>query len=55
MTHKYPSLLKSLNQGDAGSFANVLLKEGYYTQDEAKYAASMKSRKNYLDATLGSK
>lgn len=49
---KHPELLGGINKGDYVMFTKVLCKDGYYSQDEAKYVSSMKKQKEYLDRIL---
>jgi hypothetical protein len=55
MAKRYPTLLATLNKGDAAGSAKILHQAKYFTADESKYAKSMKTNKEYLDKVLAKK
>ena len=52
MAARNPGLLDQMNKGDYAAFARALHKAGYFSQDESKYAASMKKQLEYLNGAL---
>jgi hypothetical protein len=50
---KSPTILASLNSGDASAVARDLKKAGYYTGDEAAYASGIAVRRPAVDLAMG--
>jgi hypothetical protein len=50
---KAPTILASLNSGDAAAVAHNLKSARYYSGDEGAYAAGLQTKKAAIDAALG--
>ena len=48
-----PTILASLNSGEAAAVARDLKRAGYYSGDEKVYAAGIAARKGGVDAAIG--